>query len=137
MARLAVLILSVMIAVHFMAIETGLYNGNVWVDIPLHFLGGVLLGIVWLVILQKTQYGAVLPLRVCGTIGFALFGSFIWETLEWSVSALLPSFAYAYKFYSYTVSDVLSDMVFGLAGGCVVAGVVFLLSHRERLLERV
>lgn len=122
MIHLAFLIVAVMITIHFSAIELGLYSGKVWIDMPLHFLGGVLLGILWLYLSKKIfSSPPSYPLTIFQTGSFALLGSFAWEALELAASKFFPVFALQYKFYSFTVSDVISDMALGLLGGIIVA----------------
>ena len=127
-------VLVVMTIAHFVGIWVGLYEGDVWIDIPLHIIGGVALGLLWVWLLQldsvKAALGAPSPLLVSVTvIGFALLGSFVWEIAEFSFWQLLPNYATAAKFYSPTVTDVLSDLTFGLLGGALLA---FLYYRRMR-----
>lgn len=93
-------------------------------DLALHFLGGIgfALGWLWLndLLQRKVDYFSV--------IMFALFGSFIWELYEFSVSSLLPKLAQTAAWYSPSVSDVLSDMFAGLIGGIVVSAILKLKS---------
>lgn len=121
-----ILIVAAMIAIHFVALRVGLYQGTVWVDMPLHFAGGIVLGMVALWLLQRsnlsTKLGSPSNLALSAIIvSFALLGSFIWEALEFSFWHFLPNLANPLKLYSSRVSDVLSDMIFGLLGGVVMA----------------
>ena len=132
MIRLAFFIAAAMTAIHFSAIEWGLYSGKVWIDIPLHFLGGALLGVIWLYLSKKIfSSPPSCPLAIFQTGSFALLGSFAWEALEFAVSELFPAFALRYKFYSFTVSDVISDMAFGLLGGVIAAMFYWALAARR------
>ena len=111
---------------HFVGIVAGLYEGDVWIDIPLHIAGGSALGLLWVWILQQhsvvASFGAPSSFLVSITIvSFALTGSFVWEIAEFSFWQLLPEYATAAKFYSPTVTDVLSDLAFGMLGGALLA----------------
>lgn len=113
-------------ALHLSAIFSGLYQGKVWVDIPLHITGGALLGLFWVWILElplaRQKFG--LPSKMFigfSIISFALFGSFLWEVWEFLFSTFASGPALFLKIYSFTVSDTLSDMFFGMIGGIAVA----------------
>jgi len=116
--------------VHFLAVSFKLYEQTVWiVDGPLHLVSGVVLGMVWLLALQVFSSRNILelssPFLVATSIaGFALFGSFIWELFEFSFWKLLPEYATAYKLYSPTPTDLLSDISFGFIGG-VIMGTIY------------
>ena len=127
MIRLRTLIILTVLltALHLLAIVLGLYKGRVWVDIPLHIIGGALLGLFWIWALgrpsARESFGSPSRLFVGLSIaGFALFGSFLWEVWEFLFSIFAPEPALFLKIYSFTVSDVLSDMFFGIVGGLAV-----------------
>lgn len=111
---------------HFAALYAGLYNGKVWVDIPLHALGGVFLGLIWIWLNQRFAAGndvarqSFLAMSI-SIVEFALAGSFLWELVEFTFWNLLPVPAAQLKIYSASVGDVLSDMVAGVSGGLLVA----------------
>jgi len=116
----------ILTALHLAAIFLGLYRGKVWVDIPLHLIGGALLGLFWIWLLEQSstrhKFGEPSPLFIGFSItGFSLFGSFLWEIWEFLFSTLASGPAFFLKIYSFTVSDVLSDMFFGIIGGAAVA----------------
>ena len=99
-------------------------------DVPRDLLATLAPGhrhrMLWVWILQQhsvaASFGAPSLFLVSVTIvSFALIGSFIWEIAEFSFWQLLPEYATAAKFYSPTVTDVLSDLAFGLLGGALLA----------------
>lgn len=123
--RFVLLFLGIVSAGHFAAIGAGLYKGNVWVDMPLHIIGGMLFGVLALWILghlPKRFIGEPSSLFVAFSIvAFSLTGSFLWELFEMGFSTYFPTVALSLKMYSFTLSDALSDMLMGIVGGVVVA----------------
>jgi len=100
----------------------GFYDRNIPVDLFEHFLGGIVLGIMgmwWFKSHRLSDSPKFLSIFVIST--FALLGSFIWELMEYGLFHLTPNFADYFYLYSATTSDLLSDMVCGLAGGLLVA----------------
>lgn len=113
-------------ALHLSAIFSGLYQGKVWVDIPLHIIGGMLLGFFWVWVLERSSARQRLgsPSKIFigfSIISFALWGSFLWEVWEFLFSTFASGPALLLKIYSFTVSDTLSDMFFGIVGGLITA----------------
>ncbi|MDP3762670.1 MAG: hypothetical protein Q8Q97_01175 [bacterium] len=114
--------------IHFWALQAGLYERGAQIDIPLHFLAGIFLGLSGLWIFQKKQNlfgnpsGALLSAAL---IGFVLFWSVIWEIFEFSFRTFAPQWS-ALQFYSPTVPDLLSDLFFGLLGGIIIASIFIL-----------
>ncbi len=128
MKKIAYLVFSILLlsAGHFLALKLGMYEGNVWIDIPLHFFGGVILGTAWLWFMQRQNmqqfFGSPSGLFVgLSVAAFALFGSFVWELFELAFSTWAEEYAHAVKWYSLSASDALTDMLAGLTGGAVVA----------------
>jgi len=100
----------------------GFYDRGIPVDLGEHFLGGIVLGIIgmwWLRSYKLSSTPKFLSLFI--VTSFAVLGSFIWELMEYGLPYLTPNFADYFYLYSATVSDLLSDMACGLAGGLVVA----------------
>jgi len=116
----------VLIVGHFLALVSGMYEGKVWIDIPLHFFGGMLLGFGWLLFIQRPHMQAVFgaPSKLflgLSVLAFALFGSFVWELFELAFSVWAADVAHAVKWYSPSASDALTDMLAGFAGGVFAA----------------
>jgi hypothetical protein len=128
---LVITIAVVIVAMHAMSTLLGLYEEGLPVDKPQHFLGGAALGIVWLLIVEKSRSGTVQGgIFALGIVSFAVFGSFLWEVLEFLFSRAVPHLAQASKLYSPTVDDLIGDMLGGFFGGAAVA--VWLLWSRCR-----
>lgn len=102
---------------------------------PLHFLGGMLVGLIWLgassYSFLKERLGSPSKFFVSlSVVGAALAGSFFWEIFEFGIWKLFPALAEPLRLYSFTVSDLLSDMAFGLLGGFLVA-IIFYLKEKS------
>ncbi|PJE64067.1 MAG: hypothetical protein COU90_04320 [Candidatus Ryanbacteria bacterium CG10_big_fil_rev_8_21_14_0_10_43_42] len=127
---MAVLTLFLILAVHAFALIAGLYEMSfIWIDIPLHIGGGIFFGFVWLWFLG-TSYGA----RISGSpslfimklliILIALGGSFLWELFELGMTLYARDMAFMVGWYTPSVSDALTDILAGIAGGATLAGVI-------------
>ena len=112
--------------VHFGAVNLGFYEGDVWIDMPLHVIGGILSGMIWMWLVQAV-YGEAIHKEVPAAlymfmiVAASLVGSFAWEILEYLIWVNLPEFAKTTKFYSPTVDDLISDLALGLVGGSILA----------------
>lgn len=118
--RTAVLV--VLLAVgHITAIYFNLYEGRVWIDMPLHFIAGIALGVIWIWILDYREARGVsysdLLLLTMSLVGWVLLLSFSWELFEFAMREYFLKLAQAWKIYPPNPKDTLSDMIFGLLGG--------------------
>ena len=130
-------IIAAMTATHIFAINYGYYSGDVWIDQPLHFVGGVLAALAGYWALGFPAIGRIfgeLNRFATGFVlaSFALIGSFLWELFEFGLLICCESWARAGRLISPSVADVLSDMGLGLAGGIVFALVWVLASRAKR-----
>ena len=115
-------VIIVMTGTHIFAINYGFYTGDVWIDLPLHFTGGFLAAMMgyWAMRLRGISelFGELNLFTSCFIlVSFSLFGSLIWEIFEFSLLYCCESWARTGRLISPSVSDVLSDMSFGVAGG--------------------
>ncbi len=97
-----------------------------WVDMLLHFLGGVMAASIFFILAESKFPLIELPggfwAGILATVSFvALIGVF-WEFYEY----LLDYFLYVHQM---TLSDTLSDLVFDLLGG-ILAGMAYLRSKK-------
>ena len=117
-------ILLLMVLVHLAAIPLGLYRGKVWVDKPLHVLGGIALALFWLWLAGRL-WGMSVPSSaffwIVTTVSFTALGAFAWELFEFSIAAWFPGKAYGLKLYSPNLKDALFDMLFGVGGGFLLS----------------
>jgi hypothetical protein len=133
--RYIIFILAAMTAVHFSALVFGLYAGKVWVDKPLHFVGGVVLAMIgyWLLEIPSIKSRLGMPSSLATAllvIGFTLFGGLLWEIFEYVFLQVSPTYALKLKFYSPLVSDLLSDIIMDMLGGAVT---VFFMNKQWKI----
>ena len=117
--RHLIILAAVIGTVHFAAIPLGLYEGRVWIDMPLHFLAGVLFAFLWLLAAQEKITSKVL--LSLSAISFSALASVLWEGYEFVLLTLFPEIAFQFKMYSPTLGEGLRDISFGLLGGIVGA----------------
>lgn len=130
-------IIILIVLVHAAATHAGLYkNGALWVDFPLHVLGGSFLACGWLWVAQRPRLQNLLgkPSKVflaASLVGFALAGGLLWELFEFGMWRYLPVSAGKLKIFPPTVSDVLSDFIADVIGGAIVAFIFLVRSKRS------
>jgi len=135
-------IIIAMTIIHIFAIYSGLYTGDVWIDMPLHFAGGFLAGMMGYWAMGFRAIGEKIgELNLLATsfvlISVSLFGSFLWEIFEFALLNCCESWARAGRLVSPTVPDLLSDMVLGVTGGILfVVVLVFGAAGRPKFDEQ-
>lgn len=102
-----------------------------WFDMLMHFIGGFWVGLValWVLFLSGKFALRVRPTTVSlfavgilGTLTIAV----LWEVFEYGVRLLIPQWA------PYSVSDTLSDLLFGFLGGIVASFVFIKKRYKEK-----
>jgi len=102
-----------------------------WFDMPMHFLGGLWVGlsVLWFVFLSK-RLTVNIPQTAFSTFVTGVLLVFIvaivWEIFEYVVQVFIP------REIPYDILDTLSDIFWGLMGG-VTASFSF---SRKRYLEK-
>lgn len=121
-------LLAVISVLHGIAIYFFLYWRLGWIDMPMHFLGGLLLGVLtlWLfyfsdkVTMPENSRWLILFI----ILGGAALGGTLWEFSEYGIDY----FWFKNNFYlrnQLGVQDTMGDLFFDLTGG-LMAGVLFL-----------
>ena len=118
--------IAAMTAVHIFAIRYSFYAGDVWIDMPLHFVGGFLAAMVgyWAMgfPIFSQKFGELNVFATCFVlVSMSLIGSFLWELFEFGLLSCCESWARTGRLISPSVADVLSDMAMGLGGGVLFA----------------
>lgn len=113
-APFAVLIL------HIFADLAGLYQTFWWMDIPLHFLGGVAITIGSYYLLQdfgnrKQFIMQSTPLKILTLMAFTALAAVSWEFLEFSLDRYIDTTLQA------SILDTMKDLAMGLSGGGLTA----------------
>lgn len=117
----------------FSGMSRGWFKGMSWVDIPLHFIGGIILGFLfwWLIELPMVQKQNVYH-GIFSFLGFASLGNYVWEVYEYMTWNYAYQVVEPWILYSPTVSDVLSDMILA-SFGSLVAYFFYRLVKRQKI----
>lgn len=111
----------VILGLHLIGIFVHLYDKQIPIDIPQHIIGGVIFGLIWILLLKKERLKLSNKIIFISTMSFAVFGSFLWEILEFVISNLFPYFSDTFKLYSPAISELLGDIGNGLIGGIIIS----------------
>lgn len=110
----------------------GLY-GLIWQwDDMLHFVYGVLIGIgavLWLSLLVRNAHSVRLPtwLQALFTVAIVVLVAVLWEIVEFVCDELFGTVLQANDLF-----DTMTDLIYGLGGGMVVAALLLLHLHDKR-----
>jgi hypothetical protein len=106
-ALISVLTLSV---IHFVSLELFLYWHYLWLDLPMHALGGATIA---LVVFVPYDFSFKLPSRfkrLVPVLSFVLIAALLWEVYELQIGIPVDE--------SYPI-DTISDLFMGLFGGLI------------------
>lgn len=82
------------------------YSSIWWFDIPMHFLGGVWLGLFFLYLFSRLNF---VKSRILLTIFGVLVVGILWEFFETHLNEISKD--------EFNILDTVSDVLFDLAGG--------------------
>lgn len=118
---LAIAVAIVVASLHFLAVEDSLYWIYRWFDIPMHLLGGLMIGIPAAVIL--CDHGWRRTRLFLGVVAVALCVGLVWEVFEFKegLTAFGPGFALD------TTKDLINDTL-GAIGGLLFIKKVYVRS---------
>jgi len=106
--------------IHILAIINSWYWIFTWLDMPMHFLGGFWLAMVFLWILRKQnpKFIKLSNYLIVGimTLGFVILIGVLWEFFEFGYDVLISSKGY-FAAAQQGVADTMSDLFFDLLGG--------------------
>ena len=100
---------SVLAVIHIVSLETYLYWRYLWLDIPVHVLGGAVIALLTFV---PYDFRDNLPerwLKPIPVIAFVLIAALLWEIYELKIGAFDPEYQL----------DTVVDLVMGLLGGVI------------------
>ena len=111
-----------------------IYQAVRWIDIPMHFLGGIAIGIsyfLFLRFLQRNNYlgsmhNLVFFVFVISLVSLTALG---WEFFEFFLDLLYPM-KEGLGTSQPTVQDTMTDLLIGLTGGFI--GYLLTLKHYKR-----
>jgi len=113
--------LAVILVGHIGVVVTGLYARGVGIDKPLHIIGGLIFGIIWILILQRYFQSDSKELKAISIILFAVLGGVIWEFFEVALLVYFNDLALVLQIWSSTVLDALLDIAYGMLGATLLA----------------
>ena len=96
---------------HFLSIELNLYWRYLWLDMPIHALGGATVALAFL---SLREFFPRLPKKLItfkSTMVFVLFVALVWEVFEVSIGVIFEQGRY--------VPDTTADIMIGFMGGMV------------------
>lgn len=97
----------------------GWYTSYWYADVILHFVSGITFALCWFgMAKQCTSNSWILFL---GAVGFAVFGSVLWEFWEYAGWHITPTHA---RFYIPELGDTLSDIFCGLSGAVFISSIL-------------
>lgn len=130
-----IMVFLIILSIHIFAVFYDLYSGEVLIDIPQHFLGGLFLAMIFVYTAQRHDYFSSKPssfLFIFSVLSFALLGSFVWEIFEFLLWISLPDLSEQLKWYSPDILDALSDMAAGLLGSVSFVVITSIIKKRKK-----
>ncbi|HEX3095588.1 MAG TPA: hypothetical protein VHQ20_00530 [Patescibacteria group bacterium] len=121
----------VLLVLHVLITEVGLYERFWWFDIPMHFLGGILVALAVLGVLnhfvqEKMLMINSLALKILIVVSVTALFAVSWETMEFLSDIYFNTGLQA------SLSDTMKDMSMGIIGASVVSLVLYLKSLSKK-----
>lgn len=118
--RIALLfcILSIIAIAHTIFSEFYLYWKYLWLDIPMHTLGGIACALGFSIL---PFFNIILPSRytsIYGYVGFAFGIGIVWEIFEFSAGISVIEHGFVFD----TIKDLCMDSIGGVLGYLIVRG---------------
>lgn len=123
----AFVIIATVLGVHGIAIASGWYLSNLWLDIPMHFAGGFGMGYlalaIWQTTVSKISFRKSLnkPWRILiylGIIlGFVALVGIAWEWYEFIFDSYASQVSLEYRPAQMSLTDTMADLFLDLLGG--------------------
>lgn len=105
--------------IHVFIIGTfNLYEMYPWLDIPMHFFGGMSITFSFILVLDKCKEEIVIKdklIKVIILVSLVTFTSVLWEFWEQAVNYLFN------LGWTFTLKDTLKDLFIGIFGGLMIA----------------
>jgi len=120
MTRALVFLLLLIGAIHIAGILNSWYFTYPWIDIPMHFLGGMwaVFFLFWIFEKKKNDYLFTSPkvLSFLFALGFAALVGILWEFFEFLFDVFISSRGFAYAAQTSS-ADTMGDLFMDLVGG--------------------
>lgn len=115
---------SILAITHVLALELFLYWRYWWLDIPVHFLGGIVAGLGLYVLRDLRVLDRSFSISLIKVLACVFVVAVAWEVFEYSIG---------YPVIEFFWSDTLIDLAMGLLGGLVAYTVASSSSKMESL----
>ena len=111
----------VILTSHILAVINNWYWVYKWIDVPMHFLGGIWLGLIFLCFimpqLKITDHKLLITMILVAS--FAVLIGVFWEFSEFLSDIFLAHKSY-FEISQQGVADTMADLFFDLVGGLAV-----------------
>lgn len=122
----------------YLGVGKGWFTGMYFIDIPLHIIAGVIIGMFWWWLTSRFRVDlGRLWATLMSFIGFSLLVSLLWEIYEYINWKYFAEVTPRWELFSPTVSDVLADFAFGVFGTLLVSVVYVLYRRRQERLNSI
>ncbi len=108
-----ILIVIILGSAHLFMLKGGFYGQRNWIDIPLHIIVGIYLGLIyiwWRSRLGKFEAISYKQLAISLAL-FGLFGGLVWEGIEISLWKFFPRAGDYVAIKKAPISDTISDLI--------------------------
>ncbi len=132
-----IILLVFILTVHAIAILNHWYWTYSWIDMPMHFLGGILAAMLFFWVNLKFDYLTKLPnylITVILSLSFVALIGVLWEFSEFFYDIFISSRGYS-DFLKLGAADTLGDLFFDLLGG-LAASIIYLITARYSILKK-
>jgi uncharacterized membrane protein YjdF len=119
--KLIIGLLILILSFHILATLNSWYWIFTWLDMPMHFLGGFWLAVVFMWLNSKFNIIEIRPPNIDKLIlvlGFVILVGVFWEFFEFGYDVLISSKGY-FAAAQQGTADTMSDLFFDLLGGLV------------------
>lgn len=99
----------VLAVLHYFSLELYLYWRYAWLDIPMHFLGGVVVAFGYLTVRDFFPSWSKKRFTLFKTLAVVIMAAVVWEVFEVLIGVIFEEGRY--------VIDTLSDLLIGALGG--------------------
>lgn len=133
----ALVLIGLILAVHGWAILSGWYEFHKWFDIPMHFLGGVAIGLlalaIWdtcidhIVFNKQVKPFLQLLVYVVGIVGVVAIVGVLWEVYEFIFDTWASAASLDFRPAQMGLGDTMADLCLDLFGGLTA----FVLGRRR------
>jgi len=123
MEKKVVLLSLLLLVAHGLAILNSWYWVYPWIDVPMHFLGGVLAAVILLWLVDRYPGEWELPrnffTRMVFILSFVALIGVLWEFSEFLYDVFISSRGWS-RFALQSARDTIGDLFFDLLGGLTV-----------------